>query len=362
MKHVPFVVAASIPALFLAGCSINPLLLPANSRQSDISHDEAESDLPVASSEQLAKARELAWEAAVMVQNPPHPAETWQKARVKWRQAIRALEAIPATAPENAQAQQRLAVYQANYAAINDRLQTEQTAVSQLESAQALAWQAAVTVQRPPHALAVWQSADRKWQQAIDQLKTIPTASSVSSQSQAKLTTYRRNQMAIQQRIAVESKAIATLETFETTAQYLRDLPTQVAAGQGIGQVGIDYQDYVDRVQTLKSTLAEMAKQPKGAQHAVYADLAEALRDYEFGITIWQAYQAFKRDNVEWLRGSDSYDQLFPVSRVDGQTLTEKYQVTTYLNGSKISLKFTLWAIWDRAKQLVDRAEQGIQT
>lgn len=353
---------ASIPVLFLAGCSVNPLLLPANSRQSELSQDQAEPNLPVTPSAQLAKARQLAWEAAVIVQNPPHPAETWQKARVKWRQAIRALEAIPTTAPEHTQAQQRLAVYRANYAAINDRLQTEQSAVSQLELAQALAWQAAVTVQQPPHSLAVWQSADRKWQEAINQLKAIPTVSSVSSRSQVKLTTYRRNQAAIQQQIAAESKALAALATFETTAQYLRDLPTQVAAGQAIGQVGIDYQDYVDRVQNLKSILAEMAKQPKGTQHAVYAELAEALQDYEFGITVWQAYQTFKQANVEWLRGSDSYDQLFPISLVDSNTVTEKYQVTTYLDGSKISLKFTLWAIWDRAKQLVDRAEQGIKT
>ncbi|MBL1175595.1 hypothetical protein [Pantanalinema sp. GBBB05] len=361
MKHVPFVVAASIPVVFFAGCSVNPLLLPANSRQSETFRDESELDLPTTPKAQLAKARELAWEAAVIVQNPPHPVETWQKARVKWRQAIRVLEAIATETSVATQAQQRLTVYRTNYAAIDDRLETEQAAVSQLESAQALAWQAAVTVQKPPHTLAVWQSADRKWQQAIAQLEAIPAVSSVSSQSQEKLAIYRRNQKVIQQQIATQKKTLTALATFKTTANYLKDLPTQVAAGQAVGQVGIEYQDYVDRLQLLKTTLAEL-QPPQGSQHPIYTDLAEALRDYELGITIWQAYQKFKRDNVEWLRGSDSYDQLFPISLVDGNTLMEKYQVTTYLDGSKISLKFTLWAIWDRAKQVVDRAEQEIKS
>lgn len=362
MKHVPFVVAASIPAVFLAGCSVNPLLLPANSRQSETLRDKTELDLPTTPSAQLAKARQLAWEAAVMVQNPPHSAETWQKARVKWRQAIRALESISAKTAVATQAQQRLAVYRANYAAIDERLKTEQAAVSQLGSAQALAWQAAVTVQKPPHTLAVWRNADRKWQQAIAQLEAIPTASSVSARSQEKLVAYRRNQQAIQEQITTETKALAALATFKATASYFRDLPTQVATGQAVGQVGIEYQDYVDRLQTLKQVLAEMQQQPKGSQHPIYAHLVEALRDYELGITIWRAYQEFKRDNAEWLRGSDSYDQLFPISLVDGNTLTEKYQITTYLDGSKISLKFALWAIWDHAKQVIDRAEEGIQT
>jgi hypothetical protein len=324
--------------------------------------DEAEPDVPTTPKAQLAKARQLAWEAAVLVQNPPHPSETWQKARVKWRRAIHSLESIPEGTPVSTQAKQRLATYRANYAAIDNRLKTEQKAISQLEEAQTLAWQAAITVQKPPRTLAVWQSADRKWQEAITRLETIPAMSSVSARSRQKLADYRRNQMAIQQQLALETKAVATLAAFETTAKYLRNLPTKVAAGQAVGQVGISYQNYVDRVQTLKDTLADLAKQPKGTQHATYADLAEALRDYEFGITVWQAYQEFKRDNAEWLRGDDSYDQLFPVALIDSQTLTEKYQITTYLDGSKISLKFTLWAIWDRAKQLVDRAEQGIKT
>lgn len=80
---------------------------------------------PTAALGTFIEARKLAWDAAVMVQHPPHTVETWQAARVKWRQAINLLETIPEGTALSVQAKEKIAVYQVNYAAINDRLTTE---------------------------------------------------------------------------------------------------------------------------------------------------------------------------------------------------------------------------------------------
>jgi hypothetical protein len=96
-------------------------------------------------------AQRLAMEAAVMTQNPPHPLEVWQRSQAKWQEAIKLLESIGEDSSIAIQAKDKLAVYQANYTAISNRIVTEQKATANLEAAQKLAWQAAVLSQNPPH-------------------------------------------------------------------------------------------------------------------------------------------------------------------------------------------------------------------
>ncbi|MFH7028424.1 MAG: hypothetical protein ACHBN1_24300 [Heteroscytonema crispum UTEX LB 1556] len=61
-------------------------------------------------------------EAAVIVQNPPHPQTVWQQAQVKWQQAINLLEAIPESTFASQHAKDKLSTYKTNYAAITTRL------------------------------------------------------------------------------------------------------------------------------------------------------------------------------------------------------------------------------------------------
>ncbi|XWK86218.1 MAG: hypothetical protein U7127_18585 [Phormidium sp.] len=69
----------------------------------------------------LENAKKLAMEAAVLAQNPPHPAEVWQQAKAKWQEAINLLEAIPNNTFVSAQAKEKLTVYRTNYAAVSQR-------------------------------------------------------------------------------------------------------------------------------------------------------------------------------------------------------------------------------------------------
>lgn len=77
----------------------------------------------------IERAKQFAWEAAKLVQNPPHRAEIWQQAHQKWQQAITQLVNIPEDSPEYAAAQARLLEYQKNYEIINQLYEKSKEAV-----------------------------------------------------------------------------------------------------------------------------------------------------------------------------------------------------------------------------------------
>ncbi|MBD0262539.1 MAG: hypothetical protein ICV78_07390 [Tolypothrix sp. Co-bin9] len=145
----------------------------------------------------LQSAQKIGMEAAVMVQNAPHPIVVWQQAQYKWQQAINLLETIPEGTSVSAQAKKQLANYRVNHAAISQRLMTESKAAANLESAQKLAMEAAVMVQNPPHQEEVWQQAFFKWQQAINILEAIPEGTFASEKAKEKLSIYKTNYAAI---------------------------------------------------------------------------------------------------------------------------------------------------------------------
>jgi hypothetical protein len=149
----------------------------------------------------LQSAEKLGMEAAVIVQNPPHPLTVWEQAEAKWQQAINLLESIPQGTSVSSQANQRLATYRVNRDVISKRLVVEQKAKADLEAAQNLAMEAAVMVQNPPHPPIVWQQAQVKWQQAINLLESIPDNTFVSQKVKEKLSTYKTNYAAISARL-----------------------------------------------------------------------------------------------------------------------------------------------------------------
>jgi len=73
----------------------------------------------------LEAAQKLAGEAALMVNNPPHPKEVWQNAQSKLQQAINLLSSIPQGTFVEAQAKEKLADYQKNYTLVSNRIKTE---------------------------------------------------------------------------------------------------------------------------------------------------------------------------------------------------------------------------------------------
>lgn len=97
-------------------------------------------------------------------------------------------------------------------------LTQEGSAIAKFKSAQKLGMEAASLVQNSPHTLNVWQQAETKWHQAINLLDTIPNETSVSDRAKNKLAYYRINHNTINQRILIEKKAIANLQSAQNLA------------------------------------------------------------------------------------------------------------------------------------------------
>lgn len=357
MKRSHLAIALSLGSYWLTGCSLHQSIADFHSapEQPAAAHT-------LAPSQAFLMARQQAWEAAVLVQKPPHRVTTWQEARVKWRQAIRLIEEIPENTPVSTAAKQRLAVYKTNYQAINQRLMDEQTAVENFTQAQTLAWQAAVTVQHPPHPLKVWQRASQKWGEAITLLQAVPPRTSVTTKAKERLALYRSNQAAINQRITTEEEAKSTLKEFSEAATRLNDLQISVVKEQNPEPLGIRYEDYRALVQSLRSNLNQLERQLGGKRHPAYADLETAIADYEFALHIWESYLNLKQANAWWLFNADFYNQLVPLSEIDSDTLLQRYNVkiSQRAGEAKVPLKFTLWEIWEQARQRVYRTQQKV--
>jgi hypothetical protein len=354
------ITAIATSLVLLNGCSLLEQPLSATSSGKTVPSPSTPKE-PTSDLEKFVAARRLAWDAAVMVQNPPHPSSTWQEARVKWREAIRLLESIPEGSEIAVQAQEKLSVYRTNYAAIDNRLEDEQTAQANLTQAQTLAWQAAVTVQKPPHPLRVWQRASNKWQEAIALLEKVPATTSAFSSSQEKLTTYRENLVAINQRCAAEVQAMETLKQFSETVTLLDSIPSQAALNPAENNIGIGYSEYTGLVKSLEASLAKLSSQPDGKKHLIYPELQAAIADFNQVTQLWQKYLAYKQENAQWLY-DDVFNQLFPLSLSEISPLVEKYGIKTYSGGTKISLRFTAWSAWYHARQQIRSAQQKVLT
>lgn len=357
MKRSCLAIALFIGSYWLTACSLHQSIsdLHSGPEQPAAAHT-------LSPSQMFSMARKQAWEAALIVQHPPHRVDTWQEARVKWRQAIRLIEEIPEHASVSTQAKQRLAVYKTNYQAINQRLTAEQAAVDSFTQAQTLAWQAAVTVHKPPHPLKVWQRASQKWEEAISLLQSVPPQTSVTAKAQERLALYRSNQAAINQRITTEEEATSALKEFSDVATRLNNLQISVVKEQNPESLGIRYEDYQALVQSLRNTLDQLERQPLGKSHPVSKDLETTMADYEFALHIWQSYLNLKQANEWWLFNSDFYNQLVPLSQIDSETLLQKYNVKINQRAgeAKVPLKFTLWEIWEQARQRVYKLQQKV--
>ncbi|MCC5662395.1 hypothetical protein LC653_00195 [Nostoc sp. CHAB 5784] len=97
-------------------------------------------------------------------------------------------------------------------------LTQEESAIANFKFAQKLGMKAASLVQKPPHPLKVWQQAENKWHQAINLLDSIPNETSVSDRAKKKLVYYQINYKSISQRVLVEKKALANLESAQKLA------------------------------------------------------------------------------------------------------------------------------------------------
>ncbi|NJK59888.1 MAG: hypothetical protein HC918_06025 [Oscillatoriales cyanobacterium SM2_1_8] len=90
-------------------------------------------------------------------------------------------------------AQKELVVARGRLEMLEKAVNGAEAANRDLQKALALAQEAAVLVQKPPHPLAIWQKAQGKWQEAIALLAGIPEGTEAYGVAQERLQTYRAN-------------------------------------------------------------------------------------------------------------------------------------------------------------------------
>lgn len=80
-------------------------------------------------------AKQFAFEAAKLGQNPPHTVDKWQKVEAQWEEAINRLEQFTARETASLEAQKLLATYKTNLGIVQMRRKTEETSVTALQQA-----------------------------------------------------------------------------------------------------------------------------------------------------------------------------------------------------------------------------------
>ncbi len=187
-------------------------------------HSSAQRQLPiykgaVAKVDSLLNAVDKAKVAAQKSQNPPHPVQEWQEIQTLWNQAIASLKQVPKNSPVYPITQEKLKTYQANLAAINNRVKQEQQAETRLASGKETARLAQMR-QSVAKTLNHWQQVESTWQAAINSLSSIPKTTMAYEEAQQLISSYqpnfatvrdRKNQEEISDKIYNQAISIATL-------------------------------------------------------------------------------------------------------------------------------------------------------
>jgi hypothetical protein len=135
------------------------------------------------SSNLIEAAKAFGMQAAIMSQNPPHPAAKWEQTAQLWEKAMYQLQQVGVDEPTYPEAQQKLAEYQANLAAVKIRIDAEKQSVTAMKRAKDLIaqWQRFNTEDSSYNSQGAMAST---LQQIINELESITAGTTVSAEAQ----------------------------------------------------------------------------------------------------------------------------------------------------------------------------------
>lgn len=126
--------------------------------------------------------------------NQPYKLANLESDRQNLNKTLSGLKAVPDLPFSDYQtAQAQIPQLQARLAQIDQKLTIERSAVKALASAQKLSESAIAIAKNPPHTSQVWKLAQRKWQESLEILKTIPPSTSTSTEALIRTKAYRAN-------------------------------------------------------------------------------------------------------------------------------------------------------------------------
>lgn len=129
----------------------------------------------------LETAKKLSWEAAKMIQNPPHPLATWQRAKANLEQAIKLLQAVPSGTAVSIEAKSKLITYPKTLQTLNQRIATEEKALKILTEAQKNFQKTLAIANQTPYQLDSLRQALIHLQKVDQLLVTIPAGTGVTT-------------------------------------------------------------------------------------------------------------------------------------------------------------------------------------
>ena len=176
--------------------------------------------------EQLIEAQQRATLASQKSQSPPHPIQHWVSVRMHWRQAIALLKQIRDDSLVYDLGQEKLAEYSQNLAAIETRIQAEQTAESTLDGARQTG-QLALHRTETADSFPGWQLAYKDWRDAVNSLQRIPQGTMAYDEAQELLANYRRYSAMASDRTRQERFAEQIYNQAQSSAHQARDFEQQ---------------------------------------------------------------------------------------------------------------------------------------
>ncbi|NJM96068.1 MAG: hypothetical protein HC800_01600 [Phormidesmis sp. RL_2_1] len=180
-----------------------------------------------------------------------------QASQAQLNRSIQLLKPIPVWSPYHAQAQEILPAYE-----------NQISALDQITEAQALAYQAALDSQNPPHAVSTWQDIAEKWRAAANALSNVPADSPVREFADRKLVEYRTNRATILVRIEAEAKAEMSLRQAQQAATLGNK---QAEAAQSLA-------DWENALASWEAAVDGLSQIPQGTN--AHSEAQENLPDY----------------------------------------------------------------------------------
>jgi len=158
---------------------------------------------------QVVMAQDVAMQAAIKSQKPPHPLPTWQEIEQLWQQAIAHLERVSPDSPVHQLSDRKLVEYRANLAAIQRRIAIEKHAQEQVNLARKTA-QVAEARNGIALSLPTWQLTQSTWKTAMDLLRQVPQTTMPYAEAQQLLALYQPRLLASRSHLQQEQQASST--------------------------------------------------------------------------------------------------------------------------------------------------------
>ncbi len=147
--------------------------------------------------------QESATQASEKSQDPPHPVPLWVEVHLLWQKAINHLQRVPSDSYLADFADKKIAEYEANYAAIGQRLSVEEAAEGNLNEALD-AGELAVAQTEAATTLNDWLVAQREWNRAMQAISQIPQGTLAYEEARSLLADYRRQSIQTRTRVTFE--------------------------------------------------------------------------------------------------------------------------------------------------------------